>query len=88
MSLLKKLFGGGDAPVQKAAEPTTYKDFAIRPDPVKDGGQYRISAHIEKDGKSHHLIRADTLASLDEATEASVRKAKQMIDEQGDRLLG
>ena len=29
-----------------------------------------------------------TRASLASATEASVRKARQMIDEQGDRLFG
>ena len=85
MSLLKKLFGGS-AP--EPAKPETYKGFAITPNPVNEGGRFRIGALIEKDGQSHQLIRADTLDDLESAVTASIGKAKQMIDEQGDRLFG
>ncbi len=37
--------------------------------------------------KSHTLIRADTLGDLEGANEASISKAKQVIDEQGDRIF-
>ena len=89
MSLFSRLFGGGaDKP---DAEPESYSGFAISPEPIRDGASYRVAARIEKDVggevKSHHLIRADTYESLDAATEASVRKAKQVIDEQGERLF-
>lgn len=85
MSLLSKLFGGGGGP---EPERETYEGFTITPNPAREGSRFRIGATIEKGEKVHHLIRADMLESLDEANEASVRKAKQMIDEQGERLFG
>ena len=89
MSLLSRLFGGG-AP-KEAAEPEIYEGFSITPKPMSAGGEFRISAMIEKevDGetKSHHLIRADTMSDLEAAKEASVNKAKVMIDQQGERLF-
>lgn len=90
MSLLSRLFGGGKSEPESEAE--EYEGFKITPQPAREGGRYRIGARIEKevDGavKSHDLIRADTLDDLQSASEASVRKAKQVIDEQGDRLFG
>lgn len=91
MSLFTKLFGGGKSTAAEA-EAVTYKDFRITPAPIKESGGYRIGAFIRKemDGalKEHHLIRADTLESEDAATNASISKAKQVIDEQGNRLFG
>jgi len=86
MSLFSKLFGGGGS----APEPETesYEGFTITPNPAREGGRFRVGATIEKDGQTHQLIRADMLETLDEANEASVRKAKQMIDEQGTRMFG
>jgi hypothetical protein len=88
MSLLSRLFGSKPAP---EAEPEIYKEFAIFAEPAKESGGYRIRARIEKeiDGqtKTHVLIRADTIADLEKACEASSAKAKQIIDEQGDRLF-
>lgn len=90
MSFFKKLFGGNnDTRTEAAGE--DYEGYRITPTPQKDGTQYRISARIEKeiDGetRSHTLIRADTIADPDEAASASIGKAKQMIDEQGDRIF-
>jgi hypothetical protein len=87
MSLLKKLFGGGGS---SAPEPKseTHNGFTITPTPIREGARFRISALIEKDGKTHTLIRADVLEDLNTANEASVNKAIQMIDEQGERLFG
>ncbi|WP_300031749.1 HlyU family transcriptional regulator [uncultured Roseobacter sp.] len=93
MSFLKKLFGGGGGGGDKApdAEVVTYKDFRITPTPIAEGNTFRISATIEKDTdgetRSHSLIRADTLQGREAAEEASVSKAKQVIDEQGDRIF-
>lgn len=89
MSLLSKLFGSrSKAPEGPAQKPEEYNGFTITPTPIKDGSGWRISALIEKDGRSHTLIRADTIADLDQAAAASTAKAKRMIDEQGDRLFG
>ena len=87
MSWLSKIFGGGGSNAA-ATVPETYKDFSITPQPQRDANGWRIAALIEKDGKSHTLIRADLLESFDAAAEASIRKGKQMIDEQGERLFG
>lgn len=86
MSFFSKLFGGGGPAPEPQNE--TYEGFKIKPNPVREGSRFRIGALIEKDGQSHTLIRADMLETLEEANEASIRKAKQMIDEQGARLFG
>lgn len=88
MSLLKKLFGGGEPPEPRVE---TYKDFRITPTLQKESDGYRICARIEKDVegevKTHNLIRADTIASQDDALAATIAKAKQIIDEQGDWIF-
>ena len=86
MAWFSKLFGGSAA--AKPAPSETYKDFAITPQPQKDASGWRIAALIEKDGKSYQLIRADVLNDHEAAIAASVSKAKQVIDEQGERLFG
>ncbi|MBN9889233.1 HlyU family transcriptional regulator [Salipiger abyssi] len=94
MSFWKKLFGGGadDSAAAPQAEAVEYKGFRIVPEPIAADGQFRVAATIsgEVDGeaKTHKLIRADVLRDHDDAVEASLRKAKQMIDEQGARLFG
>lgn len=92
MSLLSRLFGGGGGGGASGPEPEDYKGFRITPEPQKEGAGYRIAARIEKEVggemKSHSLIRADVISAKDEAETASVNKAKQMIDEQGERLFG
>jgi len=87
MSLFSKLFGGGNGAAPKA-QPIEYKGFSITPAPEKENGRYRIGAMVEKDDKSHRLIRADTLDDLQSAEEASINKAKQLIDQVGDSLFG
>lgn len=86
MSLFSKLFGGGGSSAP-AAEPVEYNGFSITPQPAKEGGRYRIGALIQKDGKAHDLIRADTLDDKAGADEASINKAKQLIDQVGDALF-
>lgn len=85
MSLLKKLFGGSAS--AKQPEPETHNGFLIFPEPVKEAHGYRIAARIEKDGNVHQMIRADTYAAQDIAAEASVAKAKQVIDQMGDKIF-
>lgn len=94
MSLLSRLFGGRpgpDAKPQPEREPEDYKGYAIQPEPIREGSHWRVAARIEREVegevKSHHLIRADMLGDPDAAVAESVRKAKQMIDEQGDRIF-
>ncbi len=89
MSLFSKLFGGGSKP---GPDPVQYEGFDIFPDPMPEGGKFRLSARIEKtlDGerKTHRVIRADVFESREQADSVSLAKAKQVIDEQGDKLFG
>ncbi len=92
MSLLKRLFGGGGAGKAPAASLTVeYEGFRITPQPQFEGGQYRVGALIEGEvngeARSHRLIRADMIRDPEEAADASIRKAKQMIDQMGVRLF-
>ncbi len=88
MSLFSKLFGGGAA---SKPELVSYKGFDIFPDLIAEGGKYRLSARIEKtidgDRKTHIVIRADVYESREQAESFSVKKAKQVIDEQGDAIF-
>ncbi|MCP3971527.1 MAG: hypothetical protein GY717_14660 [Rhodobacteraceae bacterium] len=90
MSLLSRLFGGGGSAPE--AEPVSHEGFRIFAEPVSEPGGYRICARIEKEiggeMKTHQMIRADTYGSADAATEASVAKAKQVIDQMGEAVFG
>lgn len=95
MSLLSRLFGagpqtGGAEPPQR--DPEAYNGYAIQPEPISEGSQWRVAARIEKEVggevKTHHMIRADLLGDADMAVEESLRKAKRLIDEQGDTIFG
>jgi hypothetical protein len=90
MSWLSRIFGGS-AEVTPEEKSITYKGFTIFPEPIAEGSHHRIAARIEKevDGevKTHQLIRADTLGAREAAVDASLAKAKQVIDEQADRLF-
>lgn len=94
MSFFKKLFGGGSGePVQAtAAKQIEYKGFSVSATPFKDNGQFQTCGVVSKeiDGvlKEHRFIRADRFASIDDAVDVSLKKGQQLVDEQGDRLLG
>ena len=95
MSFWKKLFGGGGDAGGKAApagDPVEYNGFTITPAPFSEGGQFQtcgiISKEIDGTVKEHKFIRADRFPSRDDAVDVTLRKARQIIDEQGDRLFG
>ncbi len=87
-----RVFGSKDAPPKtKAADSVSYQDFEIRPTPVKEASGWRISGTIVKevDGtiREHVFIRADSCADAESAVALTVRKARQLIDEQGERIF-
>jgi hypothetical protein len=90
MSLLSRLFGGGKT-AEAAPEFETYAGMRIYAEPQREGSDYRLCARIEQDvdGETREqlVIRADTFGSADDAAKASVTKAKQVIDEQGENLF-
>ena len=89
MSLLKRLFGGNAAPAEIPSE--EYKGYTITPEPIREGGKFRLAAKITKeiDGevKVHQLIRADMLQSEDIARKEGAAKAQMVIDQQGDSIF-
>lgn len=91
MSLWRKLFGGGGTKEEPAAEAVEYNGFLIRPAPFIEDGQHQTCGIISKtiDGqlKEHRFIRADRFASRDDAIEVTLRKARQVIDEQGEKIF-
>lgn len=91
--LLSRLAGKGrsESREEPAAEAVEYKGYRIRPAPYSSGGQFQTAGTIEKDfpegTKEHRFVRAETHASRDDAVAFSVTKARQIIDEQGDRIF-
>jgi hypothetical protein len=96
MGFFSKLFGRSGAADAKpdaaeSAAATEYKGFSIRPAPRRQGSGWLLAGVIAKefpDGvKEHAFVRADTFAARDEAVAFAVTKARQIIDERGDRVF-
>jgi hypothetical protein len=90
--IFNRIFGGKDRPSKtKAVDSVSYQEFEIRPAPVKEASGWRISGTIVKevDGatREHVFIRADSCADLESAVTLTVRKARQLIDEQGEKIF-
>jgi hypothetical protein len=92
MSFWKSLFGGcATESAEKASEPVEYNGFTIRAAPYKAEGQYQTAGTITKDVggvmKEHKFVRADRHASYDDAIEFSLSKARQIVDQSGERMF-
>ena len=93
MSFWKKLFGGGSGATREEAplEAVEHKGFMIRPAPFVEDGQYQtcgvITREIDGEVKEHRFIRADRFAAKEDAVDVTLRKARQLIDEQGERIF-
>lgn len=90
--LFDKLFSGGNR--DSGAKPSAsviYQDFEIRPAPAKETSGWRVQGTIvrESGGESreHTFIRADACTDRESAVALTVRKARQLIDEQGEKLF-
>lgn len=95
MSMLKalwdRLMGSGTDAEAVAADPVEYKGYRILPTPYQSGSQYQTSGTIEKDfpagTREHRFVRAESHASRGDAVEFTLLKARQIIDQQGDRMF-
>jgi len=88
--LFKSLLGvGGSA--APPVEPVEYKGFSIEAAPIEEDGKFRTAGYIsgELDGEVRRVrfIRADQSSSMQAAIEHSLSKGRQIVDEQGTRLL-
>ena len=96
-SFLSRLFGGltgkgsDEAAVPQRGEAVDYEGFKIYAAPDKAESQWRLAGTIVKPGEDGDLertfIRADLFTSREEAETFAIRKGKQIIDEQGERLF-
>ncbi len=83
------MFGGkgsDDAAVGGSSHSSeSYKDCTITPTPMREGSQWRISGRITKDVDGETIertfIRADLFASQDECASFTIRKARQIVDQ-------
>ncbi len=91
--VLKSLFGSSDGPQKTGSSVSVeYDSYTIIAEPQQSGGQWQVRGRIEKqigdELKAHTFIRADTLPGESEAANEMIRKAKVMIDQQGDSIFG
>jgi hypothetical protein len=82
---------GGTESTEPALEAVEYNGYRIRPAPSRAGDSYQTAGVIEKDFpdgvKEHRFIRAEAHSSRDAAAAFAIAKAKQIIDQQGDRVF-
>ncbi len=92
---LRRLTGGGGGDDDAAPAPLgpalEYNGYTIQPAPRRDRGQWLTAGEISKefpDGpKSQYFVRAETHAGAEQARDFAIVKAKQIIDERGDKLF-
>ena len=93
LGFLKKLFSGGGSGSggSHEAPPQEYKGYTIVPTPQRDSGGWRvmgvISREVDGEQKTHTFVRADTNPDLDGTVDLTLRKAKRLVDEQGDGIF-
>lgn len=92
--MLKKLFNAlfkGQPPQAVEVIPTEYAGYLIYPEPMAEGGQFRLAGRItrEVDGVllTHRFIRSDLFASPADAERFMVQKAHTFIDQMGERMF-
>ncbi|MGB6190395.1 MAG: HlyU family transcriptional regulator [Aeromonas molluscorum] len=90
-TLFKSLFGGA-APAAPEVTPTEYAGYLIYPEPMAEGGQYRLAGRITKEvaGElcTHRFIRSDLFANPADAERFMVQKAQTFINQTGEQMFG
>jgi len=91
MSFWKSLFGGGAPKPDRPAASEDYKGYVIEARPYPEGGQYQVAGVIRKEvdgvAKEERFVRADRFATVEDAASVALVKARQIIDQNGDRLF-
>ncbi len=72
-------------------EEVIHGDYRIRPEPFEQDGRWITAGVIIRDTpegrREYRFVRADSHASAEQALAFSVTKARQIIDQLGDRLF-
>jgi len=94
MSILKKLFGGGDSSEPAAAKPKRqieFEGYTIKATPYKEAGQWQtcgiVSKAVGDAVKEHRFVRADRFSDEDQAAEHAILKGKQLVEQVGERMF-
>ncbi|MGF1756500.1 HlyU family transcriptional regulator [Photobacterium sagamiensis] len=92
MGFFSKLFGLDKKKKTVEVEPVEYEGYLIYPEPIAEGGQFRIAGRIckqiEGEVKTHTFVRSDLLSSRQDAETFMLNKAKMFIDQNGDKMFG
>ncbi len=88
--LLRRMFGPGE-PRRVVGEEVVYGRYRITPTPFEQDGRWITAGIIvletEEGRREHRFVRADSHLSAEDALRFSVLKAKQMIDQLGERVF-
>ncbi|MFN3891370.1 MAG: HlyU family transcriptional regulator [Beijerinckiaceae bacterium] len=93
MSFLKKLFGGGrpQDPAEASGASETHNGFTIVATPYETNGRWQLCGIISREAngvlQEHRFVRADNFGTRAEAEEMTLFKARQIIDQMGDRIF-
>lgn len=89
--LFTALFGSTASPQAPQVTPTEYQGYLIYPEPMAEGGQFRltgrITREIEGELKEHRFIRSDLFVNPNDARDFMLRKAQTFIDQTGDKMF-
>jgi hypothetical protein len=92
MSFFTKLFGGGTPKPEVQAPTSEHAGFIIHATPYEEQCQWQMCGVIEKaiggETKSHRFIRADRFPARETAVDMTFVKARQIIDQSGERIFG
>ena len=80
---------GGPSGPADIAERERYEGFELLARPVREGNVWRVAGTVRRDregAEDHDFVRADTVASHDEAVRMCLLKARQLVDDRGDSL--
>lgn len=91
-NFLKRMFGGaGGTAEPEIAARESYQGFELLAIPREDPNGWRVAGSIvtEAEGQEqrYDFVRADTCPGRDTAAQASLQKARQIVDEQGLKLF-
>lgn len=91
LRFLRRGGSGREGGPGEVAEREAYQGFVVLARPIREQGQWRLAGSIcregDEDGARHDFVRADVMADREECIRMSLLKGRQLVDEQGDRLL-
>jgi hypothetical protein len=88
ISRIRDLFGSTEQGASSTFPSEEYRGFLIDPEPMREGEGFRVSGWIRQGEREHRFIRADLLPTEESCAQETLRKARVLIDQQGDRLFG